>query len=104
MLRVYSHVMHSIDQLESVGPRIDRKWAKPLKGFDGLSEVRYNDSASRAYRAFFKFGRLDGRRVVVFADGDSKTDDDFLPARYTKADRILDEAMAGAGITSARDW
>jgi hypothetical protein len=104
VMRVYAHLMDTIDKLEAAGPSIDRKWAKPLKGFDGLSEARYNDATSRAYRSFFKFGRLDGRRVVVFADGDSKTTGDFLQTRYERAGRILDEAMAEAGIRAARDW
>ena len=104
VMRVYLHLMHTIDMLEAVGPGVDRKWAKPLKGFAGLGEARYNDSTSRAYRSFFKFGRWSGQRVVVFADGDSKTTSDFLKTRYERADRILDAAMTAEGILPAREW
>jgi hypothetical protein len=102
-LRVFTHLMDTIDKLELVGPRTDRKWAKKLRGFDGLGEVRYNDNAG-AFRAFFKFGRRNGQPVIVFADGDSKTADDFLHTRYERADRAIDEAMAAHGIVFARDW
>jgi hypothetical protein len=102
--RVYGHLLDTVDKLELVGPRIDPKWGKKLRGCNGLGEARYNDSGSRAFRSFFKFGRLNGQRVVLFADGDSKTSDDFLPVRYVRAGRLVDEAMAAHGIVLAQDW
>lgn len=103
-MRVYAHLMDTVDKLELAGPRSDPKWAKKIRGHGGLGEARFNDSNSRAFRSFFKFGRLNGRPVVLFADGDSKTSDDFLPARYERASRKVDAAMAANGIVPAQDW
>jgi hypothetical protein len=103
VMRVYAHFLDTVDKLSLVGPLVDPKWVKKLRGFDGLGETRFND-ISGAYRCFFKFGRLGGQPVILFADADSKTSDDFLQRRYERADRLLDQAMADHGIVFARDW
>jgi hypothetical protein len=104
VMRVYAQFLFTVDKLELLGPRVDdpRK-IKKLEGYDGLGEARYNDN-SGAYREFFKFGRLGGQKVVVFADGDRKTSNDFRRSRYDRADRTLDAAFTEHGITHARDW
>jgi hypothetical protein len=104
VLRVYTHLMDTVDKLELVGPHVDRKWGKKLRGHDGLGEARFNDRRSRAFRSFFRFGRIDGRRVVFFADGDSKTSEDFLEARYEQSNRRVLEAMAEHGVRPYPDW
>ncbi len=103
-LRVYAHMTDMIDKLELAGPAVDRKWAKKLRDHDGLGEIRYNDGGSRAFRAFFRFGRQGARRVIVFGDGDSKTSDDFSRERYERANRLILEEMDEHGITTAQDW
>ena len=101
-MRVYAHFLHAVDKIELAGPHADPKWVEKLRGGSGLWKVNYNDDTG-AYRMFFKFGRRNGQRVAVFADGDRKTRDDFTPERYEKAERRVDACLSGEGVTEAKD-
>ena len=108
-LRVFAHFTDCVDKIEIAGPlaaaRSGHKWIEKLSGAQhrGLGKVNYNDSVG-AFRFFFKFGTLNGRPVVVFADGDYKTSEDFRPARYLRALRLVEECMAKNGVEEAHLW
>lgn len=104
VMRVYAHAATIIDKLELAGPWVnDPRYVKKLTSHNGLGEGRYRD-ATGAYRFFFKFGRLNGERVVLFADGDRKTSDDFRPARYRRAEQAVDAAFDEFGVVHADEW
>jgi len=101
--------MDCVDKIEIAGPLAaagsGHKRIEKLTGrrHRGLGKVNVNDSAG-AFRFFFKFGTLNGRPVVVFADGAYKTSDDFLPERYLRALRLVEECMTKNGVEEAHPW
>ena len=103
-LRVYEHLMDRVNRLELAGPRVDNiRLIRKLHDHNGLGEAKYKDG-SGAYRAFFKFGSLNGTKVVIFADGDRKTSDNFSVSRFLRAERLVDEAFDVFGVQHSKEW
>jgi hypothetical protein len=103
-LRVYNRLMDRVDRLELVGPRVDdERKVRKLHHHNGLGEAKCRDD-SGAYRAFFKFGCWKGHKVIVFADGDYKTRDNFSDSRLDRAERAVDAAFAAFGVEHSMEW
>ena len=101
---VINHFKMIAAKIEAAGPYVDPKFVKKLDAHDGLGEGRYNQGRGPAWRFFFKFGTLNGKRVAVFADMDSKSRHDFSHARYRKASQRVDAAFEGEGVKRNKAW
>ncbi len=101
---VWVHFKMIVAKLEIAGPQAGKKWVKKLDGHGVLGEGRYNSEQGVAWRFFFKFSRIGQQPVAVFADMDSKNDDDFPDARYVRAGQAIDEVLGREGMRESRDW
>jgi hypothetical protein len=101
---VWVHFKMIVAKLEIAGPLAGKKWVKKLNGHGVLGEGRYNTEQGVAWRFFFKFSRKGRQRIVVFADMDSKNDDDFPVARYARAGQTVDDVLGREGMRESRDW
>jgi hypothetical protein len=101
---VLFHFKMIVAKIEVAGPMAGQKWVKKLESHGSLGEARYNTDHGVAWRFFFKFAWMDGVRVAVFADMDSKSRQDFPRSRYERAARAVDAALVADGLTEARVW
>jgi hypothetical protein len=109
LMRTVNHLGKGVDRLETAGPLAasgaGNKWVDKLTGnrYRGLGKVNYDDDVG-AFRFFFKFGVLGAQPVVIFGDGDYKTDDDFRPERYERALRQVEQCMEHNGVRDVKAW
>jgi len=83
-------------KLEIAGPRVGEPDIKKLTATDDLWEARVKDPTG-AYRMFFRFGRIDRRRIVAVAYGRKKSEQSFPRPVIDLAQRKVNAFLAELG-------
>lgn len=83
-------------KLEIAGPRVGEPDIKTLVATDEMWEGRVKDRTG-AYRMIFRFGKVDGRRLVAVAYGRKKSEQQFPRSVIDLAQKRVDAFLAELG-------
>ncbi len=96
LARVMSSFNFIIQKLAIAGPRVGEPETKKLTATNDMWEMRVKD-ATGAYRMFYRFGKVGGRRVVAVAYGRKKSEQNFPRSVIDLAQRKVDAYLAELG-------
>lgn len=102
LARVMSAFSFIFQKLEIAGLRVGEPDIKKLVATDQMWEARVKDSTG-AYRMFFRFGKVGGRRVVAVAYGRKKSEQNFSRSVIDLAQKRVNAFLAELGADGFDD-
>ena len=102
LARVMSSFSLIFQKLEIAGPRVGEPDIKKLIATQGMWEARVKDPTG-AYRMFFRFGRIEDRRIAAVAHGRKKREQSLPRSVIDLAQRKVDSFLAELGANGFID-